>query len=235
MSRARSQQVVVTGAAGALGAAVCRGALLADWEVIAVDRRQEALEELRERLGERDSARFRIEVADLTRPQEVERLPSTLDRDRAVAVAHLAGGFLFRHLHEASTEEWRHLVRLNLDTTFEVVRVFAAHFRTGAGGSLVAVSSAHALRSPAGVGAYAATKAGVLRLIEAAAAEAQASARFNAVMPHTMDTPANRAAMPDVDPTTWLRTEDAAEVILFLLSDRARAINGAALELGRRD
>jgi 3-oxoacyl-[acyl-carrier protein] reductase len=230
---------LVTGAGGALGSVLCQRALARGWRVLAIDHDARALDELATRLQHAEPAelrgsRLRCEVVDLARPEEVGTLPSLFAADQPLCVAHLAGGFLYQLLHQTSIEQWHEQLRLNLELSFLMVRAFGQAYSLGRSGSFVAVGSVHALRSPAGVGAYAAAKAGVVRLIEAAAAEAPLGARFNVVLPHTMDTPANRAAMPEVDPESWLHPSAAADVILFLLSDAARAVNGAAIELGRR-
>lgn len=229
--------MLVTGAGGALGTALCTLAVEHGWRVLAADRDPRALAELEEALGTSGAeapGAFEIETADLTKDESVARLPALFASEERLCVAHLAGGFLFRQVHQTSDDEWREQMMLNLETTFRLVRCFARAYHEGRSGAFVAVGSVHALRAPAGVGAYAASKSGVVRLIESAAAEAPRAARFNAVLPHTMDTPANRAAMPEADPRNWVPPREVAEVILFLLSEGARAINGAALEVGRR-
>ena len=123
-------------------------------------------------------------------------------------------------------------MRVNLETTFRVVRECARCFERSGGGSLVVVSSPAALLGEAGVAAYAAAKAGTLRLVEALAREiAPFGGRANAVLPGTMDTPANRRAMPDVDPAQWVSPKAVAEVIYYLSSPAAAAVNGAAVRV----
>src|SRR5437763_1422631 len=96
----------------------------------------------------------------------------------------------------------------------------------------VAVAAPAGLLGEAGVGGYAATKAGVLRMVESLARElAPSGGRANAVLPGTMDTAANRAAMPGADPSQWAKTEDVAAVIHFLASPGAVAVNGAAVRV----
>ncbi|HEY2274414.1 MAG TPA: SDR family oxidoreductase, partial [Steroidobacteraceae bacterium] len=87
-------------------------------------------------------------------------------------------------------------------------------------------------RAAAGMGAYAASKAGVERLTEALAAELRdRNVTVNAILPGTIDTPANRAAMPDADVTRWVEPEAIADVVVFLASDAARAVTGAAVRV----
>lgn len=148
------------------------------------------------------------------------------------AVVHLVGGFRYGRLAELTDADWRFLLTVNTETTFQVLRQCARRFEAARGGAVVAVSAPAALVGEAGVGAYAATKAAVLRLVESAAREMAAfGGRANAVLPGTMDTPANRAAMPEADPAGWVSTEDVAEVVCFLASPAARAVNGAAVRV----
>ncbi|HVS65831.1 MAG TPA: SDR family oxidoreductase [Thermoanaerobaculia bacterium] len=225
--------VVVTGAGGFLAAAVITRCVAEGWRVIAVDAAERRLERVRDAY-----TKEQIETAavDLT---EVDAVDAFFDAvlggvsQAPLLVAHLVGGFAYAPLAETDDDTWRQQQEVNLDTSFLVLRACARAFAGGRRGSVVAVGSPHALRTPAGVGAYAAAKAGVLRLVEGLAAELPRGARANAVLPFTMDTPANRKAMPDVDPATWVTTEEVAEAIVFLLSDRARGISGAFLEVGR--
>jgi NAD(P)-dependent dehydrogenase (short-subunit alcohol dehydrogenase family) len=145
---------------------------------------------------------------------------------------HLVGGFRYGRLADVSDRDWSFLLRANLETTFLVLREAARAFERAQGGALVAIASPAGLEGAAGVGAYAATKAGVLRLVESLARElAPAGARANSVLPGTMDTPANRAAMPDADPAAWVTTEAVAEVVHFLTTPAAAAVNGAAVRV----
>jgi NAD(P)-dependent dehydrogenase (short-subunit alcohol dehydrogenase family) len=173
----------------------------------------------------------RVDLADTA---EVERLFDEVEGASGVprAVVHLVGGFRWARLADCSDADWSYLVKLNLETTFRVFRECARRFERAAGGSLVAVSAPAALLGEAGVGGYAAAKAGVLRLVESLAREmAPFGGRANAVLPGTMDTPANRSAMPDADPAKWARTEDVAAVIHFLTTPAAAAVNGAAVRV----
>jgi NAD(P)-dependent dehydrogenase (short-subunit alcohol dehydrogenase family) len=100
------------------------------------------------------------------------------------------------------------------------------------GGRIVNIGAGAAGRAAAGMGAYAASKAGVERLTEALAAELRdRNVTVNAILPGTIDTPANRAAMPDADVTRWVEPEAVADVVVFLASDAARAVTGAALRV----
>jgi NAD(P)-dependent dehydrogenase (short-subunit alcohol dehydrogenase family) len=129
-----------------------------------------------------------------------------------------------------SDRDWSFLVSVNLETTFRVFRESARAFERARAGVLVAVAAPAGLLGEAGVGGYAATKAGMLRLIESFARElAPFGARANAVLPGTMDTPANRAGMPEADPAKWVSTAAVAEIIHYLTTPASAAVNGAAV------
>jgi NAD(P)-dependent dehydrogenase (short-subunit alcohol dehydrogenase family) len=220
--------VLVTGGGGALGSAVVARCLAEGWRVIALDAAERRLERVREAHA---GAAVETALVDLADSASVDAFFAR-DLGSAPRVAHLVGGFAYGPLAELDDQTWRSQIEVNLDTTFRLFRGCARAFARAGAGSLVAVSSPHALSTPANVAAYAAAKAGVLRLVQGLAAELGPAGRVNAVLPQTMDTPANRAAMPDVDPARWVRTEDVAEVIAFLLSDRARGVSGAFVEVG---
>ncbi len=220
--------VLVTGAGGALGRSVVAALLAAGERVAAIDGRSSSLSMLA------PSQLLSTYAADLTNTEEVERLFAQLAADHGGprAVIHLVGGFAYGQLATFSDQDWDRLLAVNLHTTFRVFRAAARHFQATGGGALVAVASPAAIRGEAGFGAYAACKAAVLRMVESLARELSAcGGRANAVLPGTMDTPANRAAMPDVDPRTWVRTEEVAAVLLSLISPATAAVNGAAIPL----
>jgi NAD(P)-dependent dehydrogenase (short-subunit alcohol dehydrogenase family) len=228
-------QVLITGASGALGASVVRRFLAAGDRVLAIHasaRDEGGPAGARDEGGPPDRLAWRR--VDLTSTAEVERLfAEELADGLPPTVAHLVGGFRYGKLRDLGDAEWSYLVQVNLETTFRVARACARAFER-AGGSLVVVSSPAALLGEAGVGGYAAAKAGTLRLVESLAREvAPFGGRANAVLPGTMDTPANRRAMPDAgaDAARWVKTEAVAEVIYYLSTPAAAAINGAAIRV----
>jgi NAD(P)-dependent dehydrogenase (short-subunit alcohol dehydrogenase family) len=226
-----SGRVLITGASGALGRSVVERFLAAGDRVLAAGATEAALAELTP-LGSADVLTARR--ADLSSTPEVERLFAEEEAGAGVprAVVHLVGGFRWSRFADLSDADWTYLLKLNLDTTFRVFRECARRFERAGGGVVVAVSAPAALLGEAGVGGYAATKAGVLRMVESLAREMSPfGGRANAVLPGTMDTPANRAAMPDTDPSQWAKTEDVASVIHFLTTPAAAAVNGAAVRV----
>ena len=216
-----SGRVVITGASGALGRSVVERFLGAGDRVLAVGATPAGLAEL-EPLG--GGERLSLRSADLSSTPEVERLFDDEEAAAGVprAVVHLVGGFRWSRFADLSDADWSYLLKLNLDTTFRVFRECARRFERARGGVVVAVSSPAALLG----------KAGVLRMVESLARElAPSGGRANAVLPGTMDTAANRAAMPGADPSQWAKTEDVAAVIHFLASPGAVAVNGAAVRV----
>lgn len=224
-------RILITGAAGALGRSVVERFLSVGERVLAVDASDEALGQLS---ALHPSDALVVRRADLASSEEVSRLFAEAESSEGVpsAVVHLVGGFRWSRIADMSDRDWSYLLTLNLETTFRIFRETARRFEAARGGSLVAVAAPAGLLGEAGVGAYAATKAGVLRLVESLAREiAPSGARVNAILPGTMDTPANRAAMPDADPSAWVTTEAVASVIHYLTTPAAAAITGAAIRV----
>jgi NAD(P)-dependent dehydrogenase (short-subunit alcohol dehydrogenase family) len=127
------------------------------------------------------------------------------------------------------------MFRVNLLTAVASCRAVLPYLLRGKSGSIVNVGAMGAIKATSGMGAYAASKAGVLKLTEALADEVKDHGiTVNAVLPSTLDTPRNRADMPDADFTRWVSPRALAEVIAFLVSDGARAISGAALPVAGR-
>jgi NAD(P)-dependent dehydrogenase (short-subunit alcohol dehydrogenase family) len=229
-----SGRVLITGAAGALGRSVVQRFLDGGDRVLAVDANEAALGELTELAP---SDRLFVRRVNLADSGEVEALFDDAEKSSGIpsAVVHLVGGFRWARFADLTDRDWSYLVTLNLETTFRVFRECARRFERAGGGSVVAVSAPAALLGEAGVGGYAAAKAGVLRMVESLAREiAPFGGRANAILPGTMDTPANRAAMPDADPSQWVSTDAVASAIHFLTTPAAAGINGAAVRVPGR-
>ena len=133
-------------------------------------------------------------------------------------------------VHEADVADWDLLFNANVRTTLMCCRAVIPQMLKQKRGKIINVSSREGLEAHAGLAAYAASKSAVLRLTEALAAELKASdINANCILPSVIDTPENRAAMPKADFSQWVAPEAIADVILFLTSDAARAIHGAAV------
>jgi NAD(P)-dependent dehydrogenase (short-subunit alcohol dehydrogenase family) len=219
---------IVTGAAGNVGAALTLLLTARGHRVAALDRSHEGLTA---RLGDAGAA-LKLPVGDLSDPAvttaAVAQVAATLGRIDGVAAT--VGMFAMGSVADSTPALWEQMLRVNLLTTLNIFSAALPHLRAVGGGSLVAIAAGAALRAPGGMAAYAASKSAVLRLVESLAEEAKGDRiRVNAVLPGTIDTPQNRAAMPDADPSRWVTPTQVAEVLAFLLSDAASGITGAAL------
>jgi NAD(P)-dependent dehydrogenase (short-subunit alcohol dehydrogenase family) len=146
------------------------------------------------------------------------------------AVVNIAGGFRWETVADGDPVTWDTLFTVNVKTTLHVCRASMPHLLERPGARIVNIGAAAAGKAAAGMGAYAASKSGVLRLTEALAEETKdRGLTVNAVLPSIIDTPANRKDMPQADFSRWVAPEAVADVIVFLLSHGARAINGAGI------
>lgn len=219
MNSMTRQRVVITGGSGALGAAVAKAFLAEGHKVALVDRGQA---QLRPETGAPAFGGFDLADAGAAR-SAFEAAAGAMGG--ADVLVNVAGAFTFQMLAEADPAVWDRMFAANLKTCANMCR--AALGRLAAGGAIVNVGAAAADRAGPGMAPYAASKAAVARLTESLAAELGGRIRVNAVLPLILDTPQNRAAMPDADPAGWTTPEAVADVIVFLASDRSRAINGA--------
>ncbi len=225
--------ILVTGAAGALGGAVCRLLLARGHQLAAVDksRRSSRLDEL---VAESKGAAVAVamDCASSTDAragvEQVERKLGPL-----TGAVLIAGGWQGgKPFHEESDDTWTAMFGMNLDTAQHTLRAVLPGMAKRGTGSVVLIGS-RAVERPwegAGAAAYTASKAALVALVRATAAELlDARVRVNAVLPSTIDTPANRSAMPDADHSKWVALDSLAKVIAFLLSDESEAVSGAAL------
>lgn len=135
---------------------------------------------------------------------------------------------------DGSVDTWDFLYQLNVRTAVNACRGAIPHIPS-TGGRIVNISAAGSVKADMGLGAYAASKAGVSKLTEALAAELKAAnVTVNAVMPSIIDTAPNRADMPDADFETWVKPSALADVIVFLLSPAAEAVTGALIPVTGR-
>ncbi len=231
----QEQVVVITGSTGGLGPAVVQACLRAGAVVVAGHRGHVAPDEWRSRF-ESAAGQLALVSADLTDETSVPALADyALEQyGRLDGWLNLVGGYAGgTPVADLELAEFEAMLTLNLRTAFLGSRAAFRAMQPRRRGSIVNVSSLGALRGTAGHAGYAAAKAAVIRLTETLAAEgAPYGIRANVVLPGMIDTPANRAAMPDADRSTWVAPEDIAAVLVFLLSDAARAVSGASLPIG---
>ncbi|WIM12856.1 SDR family NAD(P)-dependent oxidoreductase [Enhydrobacter sp.] len=229
-----NRTVVITGAAGNLGQALANGFAAADANLVLVDL---DATRLKSAFGA-DSEKRALVPANLLKREEAQRVvDAARQRFRKVDVlCNIAGGFrMGEAVHETSDETWTFLFDLNVRTLLNTVRAAVPAMIEAGGGKVVNVGAAGALRGGATMGAYAAAKSVVIRLTESMSAELRdRNINVNCVLPTIIDTPENRAAMPDADPARWVAPADLASTIMFLASDAARAIHGAAVPVAGR-
>jgi NAD(P)-dependent dehydrogenase (short-subunit alcohol dehydrogenase family) len=153
------------------------------------------------------------------------------ERKRIDVLCNIAGGFrMGKAVHETSDQDWDFLFDINVRTALHTARAVVPHMLQAGGGKIVNVGAFAAQRGAAKMGAYTAAKSALIRMTEAMAAEQrEKNINVNCVLPTVLDTPQNRADMPKADPRKWVALGDLANVIVFLASDEARAIHGAAL------
>ncbi len=171
------------------------------------------------------------EGVDLTDADAVEALVAAVPP--VELLLNLAGGFTMAPIHKTEPEGWEGMMAMNARTAFLVSRAVLPAMRDARFGRVVCVSALPALRGgTAEMGAYGASKAAVLHLVEVLAREGRAfGITANAILPEIIDTPGNREAMPDADRKTWLAPEAIARVLLFLLSEEGGIVTGAAVPL----
>jgi NAD(P)-dependent dehydrogenase (short-subunit alcohol dehydrogenase family) len=220
--------IVVTGASGALGKVVVAAALAKGARVAAIDHAASTMKATPERIE--------LGGVDLTDASEAKKAvdAAALHFGKLDALVNIAGGFAFETTAEGDPKTWQRMYALNVLTALNASRSAIPHLSASGAGRIINVGAMGALQAGAGMGAYAASKAGVHRLTEALAAEWKGKITVNAVLPSTIDTSANRASMPNADFAKWVRPEELAEVILFLASDAANAVTGALLPVNGR-
>jgi 3-oxoacyl-[acyl-carrier protein] reductase len=220
--------IVVTGASGALGKVVAEIALARGARVAGVDHTasQTAATDNRIELGG-------VDLSDAAAAKKAIDAAAA-HFGRLDALVNIAGGFAFEMVADGNPNTWQHMYALNVLTALNASRSAVPHLVTSGAGRIVNVGAMGALQAGSGMGAYAASKAGVHRLTEALAAEWKGRITVNAVLPSTIDTPANRASMPGADFAKWVTPQELAEVILFLVSDAASAVTGALLPVSGR-
>jgi len=220
--------VVVTGASGALGRVVVAAALRQGARVASLGQaaQQAAAAANRIELG-------RVDLTDATQARKAMDAAHG-HFGRLDALINVAGAFAFETVAEGDPKTWQRMFALNVATVLNASRSAIPYLAASGSGRIVNIGAMGALQAGAGMGAYAASKAGVHRLTEALAAEWKGRITVNAVLPSTIDTAANRAAMPDADFAKWVTPEELASVILFLTSDAGSGITGALIPVPGR-
>lgn len=225
-----NRNVIVTGAAGALGRSVAARFAAGGARLLLLDSDAARLDEVRAQLGPRHEA----QPVDLTdRPATEAAIGAAAGRLGGIDVlCNITGGFAMGPaVHELPPGEWQRMFAINVSTLLNTVAaVVPRMLAAGRGGKIVNVGAMSAASGKAQMAAYVSAKSAVSRLTESMAAELrEAGINVNCVLPSIIDTPANRASMPKADFRTWVAPAAIADVIAFLASDSARAIQGASI------
>src|SRR6266850_1814369 len=232
MNSLKDKVAIITGAVGNLGTATARLFQQAGARTVLVDRSPDRVREAFKHIANSKDHLLAGGV-DLTSVESIGKLvQQTLARfGRVDALVNTVGGYRGgKPVHEADLADWDFLFNVNVRTTLLCCRAVIPQMLRQSRGTIINVASRDGLAGSAGYAAYSASKSAVLRLTESLAAELKVSnINVNCIMPGTIDTPQNRAAVPNGDFSRWVEPAAIADVIAFLASDASRAINGAAL------
>lgn len=216
----RDKTIVITGAFGALGRAAAELAGAQGARVAMLD----------VKTGAQSITEPALSIAvDLSDAAAATRAMSAVRAQTGAidALLNIAGGFAWESFSDnGAIETWERMFAINLRTALVATKAALPHL-IDAQGAIVNVGAAGAIKPGAGMGAYAASKQGVMKFTESLAEELKGLVRVNAVLPSTIDSKANRAEMPDADPSKWVQPSELAQVMLFLASGEASAITGA--------
>jgi len=233
MDHLLSQRVIaITGAFGNLGAALAAQAALRGYRLALIDHAEHAPAAV-----SHFSDALILPGVDLTSLADAQEAARRIDErfGRLDALVNVAGGFAWETFAEGQLATWDRLYALNLRTALCASQAMLPLIRRAPSGRIVNLGAGAAAKAGLGMGAYAASKAGVQRLTESLAEELKDhGVTVNAVLPSIIDTPQNREAMPDADFSRWVSTDQLSAVILFLLSDDAAAITGAGIPVSGR-
>ncbi|WP_291866998.1 3-oxoacyl-ACP reductase FabG [Bradyrhizobium sp.] len=220
--------VIVTGASGALGSVVTEAAVARRARVAGLDHAAAKIPATANRIELGG-----VDLCDATEAKKA--IDAVVSRfGRLDALVNIAGGFAFEAIAEGDPSTWQRMYALNVLTALNASRAAIPHLAASGSARIVNIGAIGARQAGPGMGAYAASKAGVHRLTEALAAEWKGKITVNAVLPSIIDTAANRASMPNADFEKWVTPQELAEVILFLISDAASAVTGALLPVSGR-
>jgi NAD(P)-dependent dehydrogenase (short-subunit alcohol dehydrogenase family) len=222
------RSALITGGTGGLGTAVVDAFLADGWRVVVPWIEQKELERLPARDG------LTLIEADLFQSDSVADVVGRAAGETGEplrAVVNLVGGFAAGpRVHETPVEDFERQFRLNLRPTYLVTQAALHHLMAAGGGAIVCVSTRAALEPFSGAAGYASSKAAVLAFVKAVATEYRDDhVRCNAVLPSVIDTPPNRASMPNADHSKWVAPAQIAAVIRFLCSDDSAVTSGAAI------
>jgi len=226
------QAVLITGAGGNLGSAVTRKFLSAGANLILVDFSEEKLTRVFPELIQ-SGQHVIAQGVDINNKSSLEAIiTEALDKyGRLDVLANTIGGYQGGFpLNETTDETWDMLFTLNVRPVYSLAKVVVPIMKEAQSGKIINLAARLALKGSSNNAAYSAAKSAVIRLTESMAAELKNDGvNVNCVLPGTIDTPQNRASMPNADYSRWVTPDAIADVIMFLASDSARAISGASI------
>lgn len=220
--------VIVTGGFGVLGQAVAASFAEQGDRVARVDFAPNPTEALPNGLD--------IGGVDLTDAATAARALDEVKQafGRIDVLVNIAGGFAWQTVEDGDLATWQKMFAMNVLTAATITKAALPILKQAPSARIINIGAGGAIKADAGMGSYAASKAGVHRLTESLAAELHGSTvTVNAILPSVIDTPTNRADMPDADPGEWVKPQAIADTILFLASDAARGISGALIPVTR--
>ena len=220
---------LITGAAGNLGRAAGAAFASAGASLVLLDRE---LRNLRAAYGNQSERALLLEVDLLDASAVAKAVGTAMQRFARIDVlCNIAGGFRMGHpVHETPEDVWELMLDLNAKSVINTARAVVPGMIASRSGKIINIAALAGLGGKANMGAYSASKSAVIRLTESMSAELRDKGiNVNCILPSIIDTPQNRADMPGADPRRWVSPEALADVVLFLASDRARAIHGAAI------
>lgn len=221
----KSTVVLIAGGSGALGRTVTPAFAQSGARVITADRNP---------LPEQVAAGNAMK-ADVTDEAAVRRLVDDAVRTagRLDVLVNLVGGFAMGRVVDTEASLWQRMLTMNVTSAFLLSKAVLPHMVKRGSGRILHVAAWAAVEPFPGAAAYLVAKSSLLALIRVLALELKGSGvTVNGVLPTTIDTPANRASMPHTDPSTWTKPESIADTLLFLASDEAGQISGAAIPVG---
>jgi NAD(P)-dependent dehydrogenase (short-subunit alcohol dehydrogenase family) len=230
--RLKNRIAIITGGTGALGRAVVSAFIEEGAKVVCTYIIDEELSHYSSSLTENQRSNLVFVQTDVTKEKSVaEVVQKTLERfGRVDVLVNIVGGFTYAKIIDTDEKTWDSMMNINLKSTFLCSKAVLPQMIKQNYGKIINVSSRPGLKGSSGVGAYAASKAAVMNLTETIADEVgDYEINVNAILPSTIDTPANRKSMPDADFSKWVKPEEIARVITFLASDDSRSISGAGI------
>jgi len=216
--------VLVTGANGGLGAYVTEAFLDAGATVIGASRKIQQ--------ADFSNAKFTAMPADASGEGAKVLVDQVVARfGRLDVLAHTVGGFAGgQSVAETDDATFQRMLELNLNSAFHILRAAIPPLRQSGNGRIIAIGSRAALEPGPAVGAYSASKAAMVSLIRTVALENRdAAMTANVILPGTIDTPANRKAMPNADVSKWVQPASIASLVVWLAGDGGKDVNGAVI------